>query len=274
MNKVSPPLKYSGNDPHITAPTVKRRLTAPVNRRRALATFGASLAGFGVLSGCGADAGSSSGATNSRSPAIATGEGRCVLIPLEAEGPYPLSAVLSNSTYVRGQINEDKTGVPLTLKFKLVDINNSCEPLPYASFYVWHCDKDGLYSGYAQPGNDTRGQTFCRGIQDVNANGEVTFHTIYPGWCAGRITHIHFQVFLYNDTASLATATSQLTFPQDITQAVYGTAPYRNHGQNTSVSAIDRDGIFADGYENQLASVSGSVADGYVATLTVGIAAP
>ncbi|BFM21531.1 peptidase associated/transthyretin-like domain-containing protein [Gilvimarinus japonicus] len=250
-----------------SAAAVATPLASPAqfSRRRALSAFGASLAGLGTLSGC--------GEARSSSP-IATGDGSCVLIPSETEGPYPLSVVLSNSTYVRGKINEEKTGVPLTLKFKLVDINHGCEPFPYASFYVWHCDKDGLYSGYAQSGSDTRGATFCRGIQDVNVKGEVTFHTIFPGWYAGRMTHIHFQVFLYNDTVSVATATSQLAFPAETTDAVYNSSLYRNRGPNNSVSSIAQDSIFADGTDSQMVNVSGSVEDGFTATLTVGIAAP
>ena len=37
-------------------------------------------------------------------------------------------------------------------------------------------------------------QTFLRGIQTTNANGEVVFTTIYPGWYQGRATHIHVEV--------------------------------------------------------------------------------
>lgn len=244
--------------------------TIQFNRRRALSTFGASLMGLGAISGCGGGSSANKGSSST----IAIEDGSCVLIPSETEGPYPLSAVLSNSAYVRGQINEDKPGVPLTLKFKLVDINNSCKPFPYASFYVWHCDKDGIYSGYSQPGNDTRGETFCRGIQDVNVNGEVTFHTIYPGWYAGRITHIHFQVFLYNDTASVATATSQLAFPQNITESVYLSSLYNTHEKNNSVSPIESDGIFADGADSQMVKISGTPEDGFIARLTVAVAVP
>lgn len=253
----------------------------PFNRRSLLKGLGVSVAGA-ALTGCGSssNSGASSssssiaGASSSSSSTIIGGDsGSCVMIPQETEGPYPLSAVLSNSAYVRSQINEEKTGVPLTLKFKLVDINNGCEAFPYASIYVWHCDKDGVYSGYSQPGVNTVGETFCRGIQDVNASGEVTFHTIFPGWYTGRLTHIHFQVFLYNDTASTATATSQLAFADDIVETVYNSELYRDHGQNTSVGSYAQDNVFSDGIDYQLASVTGSLEDGYTATLTVGIAA-
>lgn len=71
--------------------------------------------------------------------------------------------------------------------------NNRCAPLANTAAYVWHCDKDGACSGYDQPGANTVGQTFCRGIQVADAGGAVAFTTLYPGWYAGRITHVHFQ---------------------------------------------------------------------------------
>jgi protocatechuate 3,4-dioxygenase beta subunit len=55
---------------------------------------------------------------------------------------------------------------------------------------IWQCDATGNYSEY---GSQTT-QTYLRGIQTTNGNGEVTFTTIYPGWYQGRATHIHIEV--------------------------------------------------------------------------------
>ena len=248
-----------------------------INRRQALSLLG--VLGTGSFIGCNgsldsstSDSTSSSDTSSSTTTTTTTTEsGSCTLIPEETEGPYPLSAVLSNSAMVRQDITEGKTGVPLTLVFKLVDINNGCEPITTsASVYVWHCDKDGVYSGYSQPGANTVGETFMRGIQDVDDAGQVTFSTIYPGWYAGRITHIHFQVFLYS--SSVATATSQLAFPQDTTTEVYNSTLYTK-GQNTSVTSFGSDNVFSDGTTYQMASISGNVSEGYTATLEIGIAA-
>ncbi|MCP5162941.1 MAG: intradiol ring-cleavage dioxygenase [Hahellaceae bacterium] len=234
-----------------------------------------SVLGASLLTGCD-DSQTAESLTNSVSDSetvsatTTTTSGSCVLIPQETEGPYPLTAVLSNSAMVRKDITEGKGGVPLTLKIKLVDVNNACQPVTQASIYVWHCDKDGVYSGYAQPGTNTVGQTFCRGIQDVDENGEVTFTTIYPGWYSGRITHIHFQVFLFS--GSVATATSQIAFPQEVTQAVYNSLLYVAKGQNTSVTSFARDNVFSDGTTYQMATLTGSTSEGYLATLDVGIA--
>ena len=109
----------------------------------------------------------------------------------------------------------------MTLTLAIVDINSDCAPLSGARVDVWHCDALGAYSGYQQPGVDTTNETFCRRIQLADAAGQVSFQTIYPGWYEGRITHVHFQVFLENGLA----ATSQIAFPQEITNAVYTVEP-------------------------------------------------
>jgi protocatechuate 3,4-dioxygenase beta subunit len=99
----------------------------------------------------------------------------------------------------------------------------------------------------------------------------VTFQTIYPGWYAGRITHIHFQVYL-TTLSGTASATSQLAFPPDITTAVYASSLYAARGQNTSVTSFAADNVFSDGTQYQLATVTGTIAGGLGAALTVGVA--
>lgn len=189
------------------------------NRRKTLGLFG--LAGVAGLTGCGGSSNNSSSSNASTASSVSSSSsistssgssvssvssgygGSCVLIPTETIGPFPLSTLLNSSSVLRENIAEDKTGIPLQVKLRLVNINNSCTPVS-AYVYIWHCDKDGLYSGYSTNNNvGQAGQTYCRGVQYTNGDGEVTFTTIYPGWYAGRITHIHFQVFLttYSSTA-------------------------------------------------------------------------
>lgn len=197
----------------------------------------------------------------------------CVLIPSETQGPYPLLAVLSNTAVVRQDIAESKTGVPLSLSLSLKNLNIDCEPVVGAAVYIWHCDKDGAYSGYSSTQNGNHaGETFLRGVQVSDAQGQVTFKTIYPGWYPGRITHIHFQVYLNNQLGGTAVATSQLAFPAAATTAVYDSSLYSGHGQNSSVTSFDADMVFSDGTSYQLLSLSGDTSSGYTASLTVGIA--
>lgn len=198
--------------------------------------------------------------------------GTCVITPQETEGPYPLLAILSNSAVVRSDITAGKTGIPLTLTLTVQDLSNGCAPVAGAAVYIWHCDKDGLYSGYSASNNAGQaGLSYLRGIQVTDASGQVTFKTIFPGWYAGRITHIHFQIYLNNNLSVTATATSQLAFPQAITSAAYNTALYTK-GQNTSVTSFAADNVFADGTTYQMAAVTGDTTNGYAASLTVTIA--
>ena len=214
---------------------------------------------------------SESGVSATVSVTVSTASVSCHLIPSETDGPYPLYSVLSNSAMNRSSVNESKTGVPLTIELVLVNVNGTCTVIPNAYIYIWHCDKDGEYSGYNTTANGNHlGETFCRGIQQTDSMGKATFTTIYPGWYTGRITHVHFQVYL-TSLSSTVTATSQLAFPQAITQAVYNSTLYAAHGQNSSVPNFASDNVFSDGTTYQLATVTGSVAAGYTATLTIGI---
>ncbi|WP_244904637.1 protocatechuate dioxygenase [Cellvibrio mixtus] len=276
---------------HSTKPSIEQSALVQANtvdseRRKTLGTLGLfSLIGASGLIGCGGGSSSTNNSTSSSSTttttstasstqvsSAASSSGSCTLIPTETIGPFPLSTLLNNSLVLRENIAEDKTGVPLQVKLKLVNVNNNCSPVS-AYVYIWHCDKDGLYSGYSSNNNAGQaGKTYCRGIQYTDTSGVAHFTTIYPGWYAGRITHIHFQIFLttYSSTAQ-STAISQMAFPAAVTTAVYNSSLYTK-GQNTSVTSFAADNVFSDGVEYQLATVTGSVAEGYVAELEVGIA--
>ena len=215
----------------------------------------------------GTSSGTTTGSTTTGSTTTGAA-GSCVLIPEETVGPYPLfNDIASAAMYQRADITEGRAGMPLQLTLNVVDVNNACAPVTTAMVYVWHCDKDGYYSGYAQQGADLRGQTFLRGVQTTDTNGQVTFATTFPGWYQGRATHIHFRVYLALDLH----ATSQLAFPTDVQTAVYNSALYAARGQNATTTASD--GIFSDGVTYQLPTMTANAATGgYDAVLTVGIA--
>ena len=105
-------------------------------------------------------------------------------------------------------------------------------------------------------------------------DGTVTFTSIFPGCYSGRWPHIHFEVY-----QSLAAATSggtklktsQLALPR--TRARWSTRPTAT---STSVSNLGQvslatDNVFSDGWSSELATTKGSIADGYTATLDVGV---
>ncbi len=198
-------------------------------------------------------------------------EGSCILIPRETAGPFPLN-LSNNPEYFRRDIAEDRSGVPLHLTLKVVNANAECAPIANARVDVWHCDERGVYSGFSNQsgGVNASGQTFCRGIQLSDENGDVAFTTVYPGWYRGRATHIHFQVFLNNGLV----ATSQLAFPEEINTVVYNTTDYAARGQNSTKNTDD--GIFrspANTLQYQMANAIANVTTGgFDAALQVGIA--
>ncbi len=52
-----------------------------------------------------------------------------------------------------------------------------------------------------------KNENYLRGVQEADANGQVTFTTIFPGAYSGRWPHIHFEVF---ESMSNATSAEQI----------------------------------------------------------------
>lgn len=211
----------------------------------------------------------------------------CTLIPQETEGPYPGDGTngpnaLAASGIVRSDIRSSvgvaspvaAAGTPLSVTLQFLSTLDGCGAIEGLAVYVWHCDTQGRYSMYSQ-GVTT--QNYLRGVQVTDASGRVSFTTVFPGCYPGRWPHIHFEVF-----ASLADATSgrnagrisQLALPQAACAEVYSqTAFYPGSAGNLGGITLRSDNVFGDdGGVNQLATTTGSVADGYAAFLEVGLA--
>lgn len=188
--------------------------------------------------------------------------GSCVLIPSETPGPFPLD-LTANTTFFRQDIREDRTGVRHQVRLRILGLQN-CLPMQNVRVNIWHCDRIGLYSGYSQANNQGQaGLTYLRGYQFTDANGEVEFTTIFPGWYNGRICHIHFQVYVSSSYA----AVSQLTFPVATKNAIY-TANESLYPNGTDPLSLAQDGIFSDGYAYQMATLEPDD-DGYTSFLEV-----
>lgn len=195
--------------------------------------------------------------------------GSCTVSPSETEGPFPTK---SPSTLVSSDIRSDRTGVPFTIKITVNNKNNGCAALAGAIVDIWHCDKDGNYSEYGGTGMQSTNYTsvhFLRGRQTTDANGLVSFTSIFPGWYSGRAPHIHVHVYNASGTSLLVT---QIAFPTDVCNTVYTTATsyYTKGTQDTSNTA---DNVFSDSLASELATVTGSVSAGYVLTHIVSVAA-
>ncbi|MFS3128872.1 3,4-dioxygenase subunit beta [Nocardioides sp. Bht2] len=274
-------------------------------RRRLLGLFGAAGAAA-VLSACGDDGSSGSNGTSSSSSAggppaggpnsggappgggmggdssveVAEGE-----IPEETAGPYPGDGsngvnVLSENGVVRSDIRSSfgaasgvAAGVPITVKLRVLDLNgDESAPLAGAAIYLWHCDRNGDYSMYSEAIKD---ENYLRGVQETDAQGRVEFTTVFPAAYSGRYPHMHFEVYPSLAEATSSTKklrTSQLALPEDVCAEVYGNAEgYSASLDRLTQTPLDSDGIFADGYSLQMAKVTGSITQGYVATLNVPI---
>jgi protocatechuate 3,4-dioxygenase beta subunit len=208
----------------------------------------------------------------------------CTLVAEQETGPFYIP-----ETAMRSEIAEDRRGVPLVLRLRILD-SRTCRPLPNGTVDLWQCDAGGLYSGYTQtmlgppPGGSLRGGPppggfmppamkpsddlrFLRGVQRTDADGMVRFGTIFPGVYPGRTNHIHFKVRI---AASVA-HTGQVFFPEDATLSLMQRAPYAGHRFRRTTQG--EDGIFLG--QNGAASLAALRAtDGgaaLVADLTVAV---
>ena len=221
--------------------------------------------------------------TSSASPTLTRAIAECgVEIPQETSGPFPGDGsngpnVLEASGVVRQDITSSfgtstskAEGVPLTVTLTLLNNANGCTPLAGAAVYAWHCDREGRYSMYD---SGLQNENYLRGVQEADANGQVTFKTIYPGAYSGRWPHIHFEVFESMSNATAAgqvLAVSQIALTEAACKEVYASAGYESSAQNFPRTTLKSDNVFGDdGGIYQLAAMSGSVAAGYAAGLNV-----
>lgn len=197
-----------------------------------------------------------------------TSSGSCSATPSETAGPFPTK---SPSSLVTNDIRSDRTGVPFTIKITINNRSNNCAALAGAIVDIWHCDKDGYYSEYGGTGMQSanfQSVHFLRGRQTTDANGLVTFTSIFPGWYSGRAPHIHVHIYNASGTSLLVT---QIAFPTDICNTVYTTATnYYTRGVQDTSNASDN--VFSDSLASELASISGSVASGYTLTHLITVA--
>jgi len=252
--------------------------TNHVNRRQALIGFGSVSLGA-LLAACGGDDGSSQtttaevttreGGTTTVQPKTSASRGElfddsssCTLTPQETEGPYYF-----DPDAIRTDIREDRKGITLRLAIRVRDAER-CEPLSNAVVDIWHCDAEGIYSGFesASTGGPGGGRTddekYLRGAQVTNSDGIVEFKTIYPGWYRGRTVHIHAKVHVDNQTA----LTTQLYFDEDVTASVYEQEPYASHAGRDTFN--DGDNIFD---EETLVKLS-KEGDGYLGVISFDVA--
>src|SRR6478735_2789073 len=265
-----------------------------INRRRALGIFG-GVALTSLLAACGVkteDAAATSAASTSPttpssastspSPTAAAASGPLTEVPDETGGPYPGDGsngvdVLDDSGIVRSDIRSTfgsattttADGVPLTIRLTVRDAATG-DAKQGCAVYVWHCDRSGGYSLYAQ---GLENVNYLRGVQPADDTGTVEFTSIFPACYSGRWPHVHFEV--YENVANATSfgpivKTSQIALPKETCDVVYAESGYEQSVSNLQQTSLSSDMVFGDdGGIHQIASMSGSVAKGYTAALTI-----
>lgn len=262
-----------------------------VDRRRVLGIFG-GIGATALLAACAAPEAEPSATASASTPSAsasatptpsAEASAPVAEVPDETGGPYPGDGsngvnVLDDSGIVRSDIRSSfgssttvAQGVPLTIALTVRDAATG-SALVGAGVYLWHCDRDGGYSLYS---NGLDNENYLRGVQETDSTGTVRFSSIYPACYSGRWPHIHFEV--YSDVANAVASgpivkTSQIALPQEVNDLVYATSGYEQSVRNVSQVSLASDNVFGDdGGIHQIATMSGSVASGYTAALTIGV---
>jgi len=170
-----------------------------------------------------------------------------------------------------------QSGLPLTLNITVGSYSSgTCSPIANAQVHIWHCNAQGVYSDVQASTNDNgadlRGENFLRGYQYTDANGKVSFTTIYPGWYSGRAVHIHVKVRVFDASGNVTTeATTQLFFDDSISTAVYAAnSDYSRISSRATLNSADS--IYAAASPALLVSLTGFDTTSYSGTISIGVA--
>jgi protocatechuate 3,4-dioxygenase beta subunit len=123
--------------------------------------------------------------------------------------------------------------VPLVVRLRLVSANSG-KPLPGQAVRLWHCDRDG-------------------DVRLSDPAGWVEFGGVFPAACPGGWPHVHFEVRRQR--------AARLALPADVCEQAYA--------RRGEFSRSDLASVFPDGGCPAMASVTGDVKRGFVATRTV-----
>ena len=218
----------------------------------------------------------------------------CILTSSQIDGPYHIQDAED-----RRDVRSGKPGVDLLLRLKIVDADG-CEAIAGVRSEIWSCDALGNYSGHPdvdpnvppgggagfraggqrRPGGPPGGfrggrreptgpRRFLRGSQVANAQGEAEYLTIYPGWYNPRAVHVHVKVHLGGQEL----LTTQLYFPDDLTDSIHQTEPYKERHPTPFPNSKDRVKYWTTGGEEPLGVFPTMTTEGntQVGTLTIGV---
>lgn len=232
----------------------------------------------------------------------------CLLTSRQIDGPYHILGAED-----RRDVRSGKPGADLVLRMKVVDAGScepiagvrteiwSCDA---QGNYSGHPDVDpnvppGFGGGSRRPdsgpgrsrGRPQRGpagpprgfgggrggghreptgpQRFLRGSQAADDQGEVEFLTIYPGWYNPRAVHVHLKVHLGGSEL----LTTQLYFPDDLTDSIHQTEHYASRHPSPFNNSNDRVKGWGLNGEDPVGVFPTMTAEGgtQVGTITIGV---
>ena len=193
----------------------------------------------------------------------------------QGNGPYYVPG-----SPVRRDVREDRDGARLLLRIRAVQVG-ALTPLAGATVEIWHCDAEGIYSGYQRYGADkfpalvsltlrrfrpTDDAMFLRGQQVTDEDGYVEFQTIVPGWYTPRTLHIHVRVSI----AGQALLGTELYFPDALAAHVQSLPPYDERGPGPYGNTTDIEVRMAQGSPGSWPAVR-RTGDGHQADVTLQI---
>ncbi|HVT64471.1 MAG TPA: hypothetical protein VHD81_04915 [Mycobacteriales bacterium] len=188
----------------------------------------------------------------------------CTLVTAGEEGPFFVDGLLERSDLrIDSATGSTIDGVPLqlTLTFNDSGCNN---PLVGARVDIWSASPEGVYSD--EQSESSLGHDYLRGYQITDSAGTVKFTTLYPGWYAGRTTHIHARIRTYSGSTMTSDFLTQYFFDPTSQSAILTEYADRD---KTAFQARDTDRVYqsevAEGGANVL-TITGNVTDGYVAS--------
>jgi protocatechuate 3,4-dioxygenase beta subunit len=266
------------------------------NRRDILRSLGGAAAA--TLLGCGTNkivtatssSGTSTTSTTASSGASSSSTTACLVESSTTRGPYFVDTIndtnnvaTSGTPYAidalipqRSDIRTDtegsagtQLGIPLVLNITLYD--SSCSAvISGARVDIWHANAHGAYSDVKEAGGDYTGQNFLRGYQFSDANGLVSFTTVYPGAYSGRCPHIHLKIRIFNADGAVTTEnTTQLFFTDATSTSIYAASSYyTTSSYNTKDSA---DAIYNSESPTLIPTLTGDTTAGLTGTIAIGV---
>jgi len=154
------------------------------------------------------------------------------------------------------------------VKLTVLDLSRSGAAYSGAAIYLWHCDPGASIQCMAVGFNEN----YLRGVQEADANGVLTFQTIFPAAYSGdgRISTSRFTKRFKRDAAptKLRPHSSRCQKTSAVPLCHSG---YEASVRNLASTSIDRDMVFSDGYGHSDGCVTGDVNSGYTASYGAGL---